>query len=215
MSDFRIKTMVLGMVGTCCYIVYHEKTREAVIIDPADAANYIAEQCRTLDVKPAAVLLTHGHFDHILAAPEHKREFGIPVYAYEKEAGMLADPSLSLTEGFSRNPVTVKPDVLLRDGEEFTLAGFTWKTIATPGHTSGSACYYVEAEDVLISGDTLFRDSYGRTDLPTGSAMELARSIHRRLFVLPDDTMVYPGHGEPTTIAYEKAYNPIAVYRGI
>ncbi len=79
----------------------------------------------------------------------------------------------------------------------------------------GSACYYVEAEDVLVSGDTLFRDSYGRTDLPTGSAMELARSIHRRLFVLPDDTMVYPGHGEPTTIAYEKAYNPIAVYRGI
>ena len=147
---------------------------------------------------------------------------------------MLADPSLSLTEGFSRNPVTVKPDVLLRDGEEFTLAGFTWKTIATPGHTSGSACYYVEAEDVLVSGDTLFytgstyeglgvllagdtlfADSYGRTDLPTGSAMELARSIHRRLFVLPDDTMVYPGHGEPTTIAYEKAYNPIAVYRGI
>ena len=191
------------------------KTREAVIIDPADAADYIAGQCRTLDVKPAAVLLTHGHFDHILAAPELKREFGIPVCAYEKEAGMLADPSLSLTEGFSRNPVTVKPDVLLRDGEEFTLAGFTWKTIATPGHTSGSACYYVEAEDVLVSGDTLFRDSYGRTDLPTGSAMELARSIHRRLFVLPDDTMVYPGHGEPTTIAYEKAYNPIAVYRGI
>ena len=116
MSDFRIKTMVLGMVGTCCYIVYHEKTREAVIIDPADAADYIAGQCRPLDVKPAAVLLTHGHFDHILAAPELKRECGIPVCAYEKEAGMLADPSLSLTEGFSRNPVTVKPDVLLETG---------------------------------------------------------------------------------------------------
>lgn len=215
MSDFRIKTMVLGAVGTCCYIVYNESTKRAVIVDPADGAGYIEGKCLELNVKPEAILLTHGHFDHILAVPELKKKLGIPVYAPEKEAAMLADPSLSLTQGFSAPAVTVKPDVLLKDGQEFDLAGFHWKIMATPGHTAGSACYYVESEKVLLSGDTLFRDSYGRTDLPTGSSREIAASINRLLFSLPGDTMVYPGHGEPTTIAYEKAYNPIAVYGGV
>ena len=104
-------------------------------------------------------------------------------------------------------------DRLVHDGDELELLGYKWKVIATPGHTAGSVCYYLPEEEVLLSGDTLFQDSYGRTDLPTGSSRALVDSVLRKLFILPGDTMVYPGHGEPTTIGYEAQNNPIACYR--
>lgn len=103
-------------------------------------------------------------------------------------------------------------DEFLRDGQVLHLLGDEWKVLSTPGHTAGSVCYYLEAEQVLISGDTLFHESMGRTDLPTGSSSAIVKSITEKLFVLPDDTMVYPGHGDPTTIGYEKKYNPVTAY---
>ena len=109
-----------------------------------------------------------------------------------------------------RRACQVVPDVLFRDGEEFTLLGITGKVIATPGHTGGSCCYYFEEAGILIAGDTLFAESVGRTDLATGSMSALSRSIKERLFALPDETKVYPGHGESTTIGHEKQYNPFA-----
>ena len=164
-------------------------------------------------MKPVAVALTHGHFDHILAVPELSRSFHVPVYASAVEDAMLADTSLNLSGTCDSEPTSFHADELLRDGQEFTLLGLNWKLIATPGHTAGSACYYIADEGVLLAGDTLFADSYGRTDLPTGSASQLVESILDKLFALPEDTMVYPGHGDPTTIGHEKQFNPVTFYR--
>ena len=213
MSDLRIKTCVLGAVSTNCYILYNNASKEAVIVDPGDNAPYVMNMCRELGVTPAAIALTHGHFDHILAVPELCRSFHIPVYASAGEDAMLADTSLNLSGTCDSEPTSFHADELLRDGQEFTLLGLTWNVIATPGHTSGAVCYYIPQEGVLLAGDTLFADSYGRTDLPTGSSAQLVASILDKLFALPDDTMVYPGHGESTTIGHEKQYNPVTYYR--
>lgn len=210
MSDFRIKTCVLGMVSTDCYIVYNQG--EAVIIDPADNASYIWNQCRELGVTPTAILLTHGHFDHVMAAEELRKNLGIHIYAGEREAALLKDPSLNLSTSFGTQ-VSFQADRLVKDGDVLELLGAKWQVLETPGHTAGSVCYLVEEENLLFSGDTLFAESLGRTDFPTGSSGQIIKSITERLFELREDIMVYPGHGEPTTIGHEKRYNPVAYYK--
>ena len=212
MSDFRIKTCVLGAVSTNCYLIYNDGTKEAVIVDPADNGAYILNKCREFEITPVAVLLTHGHFDHILATEDIRRAFHCKVYAGKDEDLLLQDPYQNLTGSMGSEQMSLNADVLVRDGEVLNLIGFDWRVIFTPGHTAGSVCYYVEAEDVLISGDTLFAESLGRTDLPTGSSATIVRSIAEKLLILPEDIMVYPGHGDPTTIGHEKQYNPVAVY---
>lgn len=212
MSEFRIRALVLGEVSTNCYIIYHQTTKKAVIVDPADNGEYILHMCRELSVTPEAVLLTHGHFDHILAVKDVQRAFRCKVYAGIREDRLLRDPSLNLSGSMGSEQMGLNVDYLVREGEVLHLIGFDWKVLETPGHTAGSVCYYIESEGVLISGDTLFAESLGRTDLPTGNTREIMDSIQNKLLVLPEDTMVYPGHGEQTTIGYERKYNPVAVY---
>lgn len=212
MGKLRIKNNVIGMLGTNCYLVYDEETKKAVIIDPAENSSFILTQCRELGVLLQAVLLTHGHADHIGAVPELVRALRIPVYAGKGEAKLLEEPSLNLSTNFGR-AVSVTGAELLEDGQELELLGRSWKVIATPGHTAGSVCYYLEQEKVLFSGDTLFCESYGRTDFPTGSSRELIQSVTEALLVLPEDVAVYPGHECQTTIGHEKRYNPLAPYR--
>ena len=200
------------MVSTNCYLVYHEKTQEAVIIDPADNGEYLIARCRELGISPKAVLLTHGHFDHILAAKDIKAAFHCPIYASRDEDMLLRDPAMNLSGSYGTPEMAVAADYLVSDGELLPLIGFEWQVITTPGHTSGSVCYLVRPEGVLFAGDTLFLESVGRTDLPTGDSFMIVNSILTKLFILPEDTMVYPGHGDPTTIAHEKRYNPVAAY---
>ncbi|MDR2025348.1 MAG: MBL fold metallo-hydrolase [Hungatella sp.] len=214
MSDFRIKTFPVGQIGTNCYVIYRESLKKAVIVDPGADGAHILEVCRELSLVPEAILLTHGHFDHILAVKDLKEAFPeIKIYAGEREKEMLADPSVNLSSSFGK-AYTVHADRYEEDGAILSLAGMTFQVLFTPGHTSGSVCYLIESENILISGDTLFLESLGRTDFPTGNQSMILNSIKERLFVLPDHTLVYPGHGEATTIGHEKVYNPVASYRG-
>ena len=215
MNDFIIRSCVLGMVSTNCYIVYRtqqeedaEELRPGVIIDPGDNAPFILNKCRELRVRPEAILLTHGHFDHILAAEDVRRAFHIPILAGEKEMALLEEPDMNLSASFGEAG-SLTADRWLPDGEAVKLIGTLWKALHTPGHTAGSMCFYVEEEGVLFSGDTLFRESVGRTDLPTASPMDIIESVTRKLFPLPENTKVYPGHDQDTTIEHEKTYNVI------
>ena len=212
MSKIRVKQLVVGMVETNCYIIYNEETKAAVIVDPGDNPKEISKKCAEFGVKPEAVLLTHGHFDHMMAAEPLREEWGLKIYSSVKEVEVLKDGNKNLMTKWYRKPYSLTPDVTLVDGEEFEMIGFIWKVLVTPGHTCGSCCYYIAEEEVLFSGDTLFQMSYGRIDFPTGSGQEMLASIKRLLTTLPEETMVYPGHMGPTTIAHEKKYNPLARY---
>lgn len=205
--------MVLGMVSTNCYVLSNKETKEAIIIDPADYANKVIEKCNALEVKPVAILLTHGHFDHMMAAQALRDFYQIPVYAHKMEEELLTDASLNLSGSWA-TPVGIQADKYVMDKDTLLLAGFRIEVIYTPGHTIGSVCYYICDEKILMSGDTLFCGSLGRTDFPTSSTAQIIKSIRERLFTLPNDVTVYPGHDQVTDIGHEKQYNPVATYQG-
>ena len=210
----QIKKLTVGYVQTNCYIVSNEETKEAVIVDPGDRGDLIIECCKRegLDVK--AILLTHGHSEHIGALDQVKRAFGAKVYALEDQKELMADENLNLSKSLLGTVIRTEADVWLRDNETVNLIGLPFQVIATPGHTEGSCCYYIESEKALFAGDTLFEGSYGRVDLPGGSSVKLLHSVLDRLFELPEDVTVYPGHLGYTTIGDEKKYNPLAPYKG-
>lgn len=206
-SNLKIGRIMLGVCQTNCYFVYREGSNKALVFDPADRGEYIYDGLKEKGFTVEAILLTHGHFDHIWGLEALKELSGAKVYAYEEEKEVCENASVNVSKRVGR-PCVVTADTYLKDGEELTIEGITVKLLATPGHTKGSCCYYFEDDKILISGDTLFQESVGRTDLPTGSMSTLVRSIQEKLMPLPEDVKVYPGHGETTTIGYEKQYNP-------
>lgn len=206
MSEIKIKSLVLGPVSTNCYIVCNDQEKKCIIIDPADQAAAIIKTVESLNMTPEAILLTHGHFDHIGAAAEVKQHFGIKIYANELEKEVLTSSYNNLSNMMGGNPFILEADYNVRDGEKFEIAGFHIQAISTPGHTQGGMCYLVatDKERALFSGDTIFAGSVGRYDFPTSSGTTLFASIKKKLLQFEDDLAVYPGHGEETTIGDER-----------
>ncbi|MBR6328942.1 MAG: MBL fold metallo-hydrolase [Lachnospiraceae bacterium] len=206
-NDIKTGRMVLGPVGTNCYFMFREDKKDAIVFDPADRGADIFNALKERGITVGAIVLTHGHFDHISGVAKLRQLSHCKIYAGTDEQELLGSEYLNRSEAMGI-PVTVTPDELVRDGQELTLCDITMKVFATPGHTIGSVCYYVEEAGVVISGDTLFEGSVGRTDMPTGDMGAQIRSIKEKLLTLPDETIVYPGHGNSTTIGEEKKYNP-------
>ena len=205
MGDISIGRMVLGMVETNCYFIYDQETKDAIVVDPAK--NGIYDTLKANGINVAGVILTHGHFDHIMGVHEITKLSGAKVYCLEAEDALCRDAKLNASEQI-RRPYTIEPDVLLSDGDTFSIAGIELNVIATPGHTKGSCCYYIPAKKWLVSGDTLFCGSIGRSDLPTGSEKEIMASVKMLVNKFDEDVKVYPGHGDSTTIGDERRYNP-------
>lgn len=205
-ENIKIAVMAVGPVQTNCYIVNRFNSKKAFVIDPGDEGEKIERYLEENELEPEAVLLTHGHFDHILGIPYLKEKYRIPVYAGEKEQELLEDDSKNCTNmiGLSYG---IKPEYFLKDGRKIDIDEVNIQVLETPGHTAGGVCYYLPEEKLLFAGDTLFCGSIGRTDLPTGNEGRLIDSIKKKLLPLPDDVTVFTGHGEPTTIGYERKHN--------
>lgn len=205
-EEIKIDSLVLGMVQTNCYFVTNKTTKEVIIIDPADEVEEIRNFIESNSLKVVGILLTHGHFDHIMVAESISSSYHAKIYAGSGEKELLSDARLNCSASICR-PVTLVADVNLEDNEKITLAGMEIQAIHTPGHTRGGVCYYFKEHGLLFSGDTLFWKDVGRSDLPTGNGETLMLSIQEKLMVLDEEIKVYPGHGMDTTIGFEKKNN--------
>ncbi len=204
----KITCMPSGALGVNTYLAVDEATKEGFIVDPGGHNPQLTQKVKDEDIDIRYIILTHGHADHICGVNDHLGDFpNAKVVAYEGEKAMLGDARMNQSAMFG-TPQTVDADIWVKDGDELTVGNATLQFFHTPGHTPGGMCIYIASEHVLFSGDTLFCQSIGRTDFPGGSFKDLADAIHTKLFVLPDDTTVLPGHMGATTIGYEKGHNP-------
>lgn len=206
----KIGKIVMGSVQTNCYFLYRENDKKIIVVDPADKGEYLYNAFKEKGFEIAAILLTHAHFDHIWGCNKLRELSGAQVFAWEEEREVCESAKLNVSEDVGR-PYVVTVDWYLKDGERVSVEGMEFTVIGTPGHTQGSCCYYFEEDNILISGDTLFEGSVGRTDLPTGSDRVLLASLKNKLMILPGEVKVFPGHGGSTTIEEEKKYNPFCV----
>ena len=195
------------------YLVTDEKGN-AVVIDPGcyfeEERQLMRDYIAKNNLQLRAILNTHGHLDHIMGNDFMKREYGVDLYLHEKDIPTLKMGELSANlYGLSAFVPSPEPDVLLKDGETLTFGDISFEVIFGPGHSPGHVAFYNQKDGVLINGDILFKGSYGRVDLPGGNFEELKHTITQKMFALPDDTIVYTGHGDETTIGEEKKNNPI------
>lgn len=200
------KKLPLGKFQTNCYIIADDASKEAAVIDPADDFQEIKQFIENHHLKVKYILLTHAHGDHILALPELKAYSKAPIGINLEDEDMLNDANINMSGQFKLIPVEAKADFYLKDGEVLELGIIKVRIIHTPGHTKGGTCILFEKE--LMAGDTLFAMGIGRTDLYGGNFETLVTSIKTKLFVLPEDIKVHPGHGSSTTILSEKKNNP-------
>lgn len=196
-----------GIISTNCYLAINEETKQTVVIDPASSSPSLMNHIEAEGLKVEAILLTHGHFDHIMGIDGFLKKYDVPVYVHEDDKEMMNDPQLNQSSTYTAG-YTFSGAECIRDGQVLHLAGNDFEVFHTPGHTPGCCCYYVRSEGVLFSGDTLFAGSVGRSDFPGSSASELIRAIRDKLLPLPDDTHVYPGHMGETVIGHERVNNP-------
>ena len=203
----QVIKLVSNIMGVNTYILYSEDSLEAVIIDPSFDTVKIENCMEAEELKPVAILLTHGHYDHIAGLEKIREKYSIPVYIGEEDGAMIMDPQLNLSRGFGDPIICREADHLVKDGDILELAGAEIKVIATPGHTRGGVTYLVD--DILFTGDTLFHLSIGRTDFPGGSFNTLMNSL-KKLSALDEkpDYTVHPGHESSSSLDFEVANNP-------
>ena len=207
----KIEPLIVGPLEVNCYIAICEETNHAAIIDPGDDEQKILDFIRKTGVKVTHILLTHGHSDHIAAVAPVQRATQARILVHRDEAPLL-DLAEELSQMFGlRVPEPFKVDEYFQDGDVITTGNSEFKVISTPGHSPGSVCFLTGQD--LLAGDTLFRNSIGRTDLPGGSYYDLIRSIKGKLFKLDGATRVLPGHGPSTTIEHEMRNNPFLADR--
>ncbi len=207
--ELDVRGVVVGLFRENCWVVGSGQRREACVIDPGDEPDEILALARDMGVRITRVVATHAHLDHIMAARAIVEATGAPFLMHASDLFIAEGLADAARNWLGREvPPAPRPDAFPVDGQDLEIAGVKLRVIHTPGHTPGSLCVYAPDAGLLFSGDTLFRESIGRTDLPGGDTAQILRSINQRLFALPDDTRVLPGHMQETTIAYERAHNP-------
>ncbi len=203
MEVHKIEVMPLG---TNCYFAFDESTREGIVIDPGGSSDLIMKKIDELQMKVVAIVNTHGHWDHVGANQTVSEKMGVPVFIHEDDADYLTDPAKNISNMMGTQSQTKAADHLLKEGDTVTFGSCELEVIHTPGHTPGGICLY--GHGVLFCGDTLFYRSIGRTDLPGGDFHTLIESIKNKIFTLPGDTLVCPGHGMVTNVRDEINGNP-------
>jgi hydroxyacylglutathione hydrolase len=198
----------VGMLQCNCSIFGDEPSRDAIVIDPGDNIDEILAVLKRHSLTVKAIVITHAHIDHIGGAAKLKAATGAPVYMNRNDQELY--DHLDMQAGWlgMETPERTSIDTEARDGDSLDLGGATFHVLHTPGHTQGSISLWIPSENKLIAGDTLFRDSVGRTDLPGGDGRQILRSIHDKLLTLPEEAVVVPGHGANTTIGRERERNP-------
>lgn len=206
----RIEKLIVGPMGANCYIIWDEATQEATIIDPGYSDQRIAQIINQNNLKVNKILLTHGHIDHLMGLDDVRALTGADVYIHEEDASCLTSAAHNLSDMMGLHKTFDQAEHTFKDGDLIDVGNIALKVMHTPGHTVGSVCFLIG--DTLFSGDTLFWSSIGRTDFPGGSYVNMMSSLDR-LMTLSDDTKVLSGHGEDTTIGYERKSNPFITRR--
>lgn len=202
-------TFVQGPIDANNYLLIDENTKDAILIDCSSPDDAYISEIKKLSINLKTILLTHGHFDHILGCNKFHEEFGADIYASQEDIEQVAyAPQMTMTLGGIKIPEVTSVKNIVKEGDKFKIGDVELTAISTPGHTKGGMCYLTN-DGRLFSGDTLFRRSVGRTDFAGGSFEQIQKSVREKLFKLPDDTIVYCGHGPETTIGYEKKYNEL------
>lgn len=202
----KVLVLEVGALGTNCYIAVNEEENRGVIIDPGADAKNILSAVSQKNLEIDAILLTHGHSDHIGALAEVKEALKCPVVISEGDAGMLTDSRKNLSAFMGAGMAFKGADRLVNDEDVLDFAGLRFEVLSTPGHTPGGCCY--KCGDIVFCGDTIFCESIGRTDFPGGSYSQLLQSIKNKILTLPDNTKLLPGHGPATDVAWERRMNP-------
>ena len=204
-SKLQVDPLIVGPLFSNCYIVWDDKEKQGVIIDPGDDPQLILKRLEELNIEIKYILATHGHFDHVGAVAPIRRELNVEFLAHKGDSFFIEDGENAASRWGFHIEQPPKPDRFISDGEKLKVGKFELEVLYTPGHSPGGVCFLNDR--MVFGGDTLFQGSIGRTDFRKGSFEDLAKSIRTRLYILPDDTIVFTGHGPVTTIGDEKKNN--------